>query len=212
MGAYEAWKQEKLKELIRPGMCCWDVGANVGFHTLAMSSLAKDGAVVAFEPLPRNAGYLQRHLEINRVRNVTLVPVALGETEGVFGMENVGEPLMARVSDSRSSLLIQSMNADLFVDRFPELRPDFIKMDVEGAEFGVLKGAVQILRTARPTLLVAVHSKEIDLECRAFLEGMGYQISCLTETSAGDVNELESELLAIPNGSGMAHECVRGRG
>lgn len=83
LGSYEAAKQKRIFEVVRPGMVCWDVGAHVGFYTLLLAELVgPDGRVFAFEPLPGNLELLRRHVEMNGYRNVRVVPAALGDFDG----------------------------------------------------------------------------------------------------------------------------------
>jgi hypothetical protein len=84
LGSYEAAKQRKIIEFVRPGMVCWHVGANVGFYTLLFAELvdASGGRVFSFEPFPRNVELLRRHVEMNRFRKVRIFPCALGDFDG----------------------------------------------------------------------------------------------------------------------------------
>src|ERR1039458_10694426 len=86
LGSYEAAKERKMIELVRPGMVCWDVGANVGFYTLLLAELVgAGGRVFAFEPVPRNVELLRRHVEMNRYLHVRIFSCALGDFDGETG-------------------------------------------------------------------------------------------------------------------------------
>lgn len=140
LGSYEAAKQRKITELVRPGMAYWDVGANVGFYTLLFAELVGGGSVFAFEPFPRNVELLRRHVEMNRYQNVRIFPRALGDFDGEAGFDAgpgrsmghiaAGGPL--RVSCSRADTLLAAGEVEA-----PERDQ---KIDVEGAGSGCSPG------------------------------------------------------------------------
>ena len=77
-------ERAKLKQFVRRlrrGKAVWDVGANVGLYTLPSArAVGPTGRVYAFEPMPRNLGLLRRHLAMNRLSNVEIYDVAVGDT------------------------------------------------------------------------------------------------------------------------------------
>ncbi len=80
LGTYERDRQQQLTELLKPGDCFLDIGANVGFYSvLASRIVGATGQVHSFEPFPRNVDYLQKHIELNRLTNVTVHPLALSD-------------------------------------------------------------------------------------------------------------------------------------
>jgi hypothetical protein len=80
LGTYEHHRQKQLTDLLKPGDCFLDIGANVGFYSvLASRIVGAAGQVDSFEPFPRNVGYLRKHIELNRLTNVTVHPIALSE-------------------------------------------------------------------------------------------------------------------------------------
>jgi hypothetical protein len=80
LGSYEADKQPRFASVIRPGDIVFDIGAHVGFYSLLASKMVgPQGRVFAFEPVQRNLYYLHRHLQLNRIANVTVVQTAVGE-------------------------------------------------------------------------------------------------------------------------------------
>ncbi|MBA2378650.1 MAG: FkbM family methyltransferase [Blastocatellia bacterium] len=162
---------------IAPGSLVFDVGANAGYYTILASRLAgPDGRVVAFEPLERNLAYLQRHVEMNRAENVTVLASACSDVSGTATFE-IGENIaMGRLSDAApagASVTVPTVTLDEIAERLG-LTPDVIKLDVEGAEMAVLKGAGGIFERAKPTVFLSTHSNELRTECLAWLEARGY--------------------------------------
>ena len=183
LGSYEREKQEHLARLVRPGDVVYDVGANAGYYTLLASRLAGPaGRVVAFEPVPLNLARLRAHLRLNHVANATVVEAAVSDVEGdarftttdctETGHIAAADPDPHAVGELEVRLV--SIDARVAAGEIPP--PDVMKIDVEGAELGVLRGAERVLRAHRPRLLVELHTPEMDRECPAFLEALGYDI------------------------------------
>ena len=82
-GAFGRRRLGALAAVVLPGDTVWDVGAHKGFMTLALAQLVgPTGRVVSIEPSERNRWFIERHLLWNDVRNVTVLPVALGSERG----------------------------------------------------------------------------------------------------------------------------------
>lgn len=162
-GRVEPEVQEVFVREISEGGTVYDVGANVGFYTLlAARTVGPTGAVVAFEPNSDNGIGLRGNVEANGFDNVTLVPRAVSSTSGA-GVLDVSAPFSSYVVEgsdepdvSAHTLLI---TLDDFVEEHPELRPDLVKIDVEGHELAVLAGMNSVLITLRPKLIVELHHK-----------------------------------------------------
>jgi FkbM family methyltransferase len=203
VGSYEATKQRACLRHLRPGLTAYDVGANVGFYTLLFSRLVGDpGAVHAFEPLPRNVEYLERHVALNGAANVRIHPVAVGRSRGTAAFEPARHASMGRLVTSPSAstrpVPVVCLDDVVYADGQPP--PDLVKMDVEGGEADVLAGMRRLLAEKRPTLLVALHGTDQWTRCRGLFDEAGYGIRDL----AGEVVDPASEpdeIVARPAGS-----------
>jgi len=194
LGTYELKMQQQMEALVRPGSVFCDIGAQAGFYTLLASRLTGEkGRVFAFEPSPRNIHNLRRHLEINWIENVTLFEAAVSDRPGEAWFDLGNNSSTGSLSDS-GSLCVPLVSLDHLLEEGQILPPDFLKMDVEGAELQVLKGARKTLTTARPTLFLATHSDQLHRDCLSFLESLGF--AC--ESSAGGVGGEHNEILARP--------------
>ena len=138
-----------LRRVCRAGDVAWDVGANIGLYSAALSRVVGEGTVVAFEPEPRAREQMERNLRLNDARNVVVVPVALGRREGQASLFHADEGV-----DGTHSLVAEGGRAAITIDvaRGDELRrrddlavPNVIKVDVEGAEEDVLVGLEETL-------------------------------------------------------------------
>jgi FkbM family methyltransferase len=190
LGSYERAKMNLAAQLTRGGDVVFDVGANVGIYTLLFSDrVGPAGQVIAFEPSPGNVVYLEKHLDLNRASNVRVVGEAVSSSVGQARF-NTTSSCAGRI-ESGGDLQVTTTTIDSFVEA-TGLVPSLMKIDVEGAEADVLKGANKTLRDIGPQILLATHSKAIHQTCMALLVNHGYTVE---EVRAGRT-VYEDELLA----------------
>lgn len=181
LGWYERPTQRALRALIRPGMTVLDVGANVGFFTLAAARwVGRTGQVIAFEPFHRNAHYLKRHVALNGLtQRVRVEEVALADRTGPYGQLFVGQPASGSLVPKDRGLTGHQVRLVALDDwrragTLPHV--DVIKMDIEGAEGMALLGMRGVLEADRPALFIALHGGPREAEGRALLAAVGYRI------------------------------------
>jgi FkbM family methyltransferase len=163
---YEAELAAFLRARVRPGQCCFDVGANIGIYVMQMARwAAPDGRIVAFEPNPGSFEVLARHVRMNDLRDrVTLVPLAVGRESGAAQLfdDQAGSGL-SRLGGANPSIGGPVAATDVRMTTIDEYcattgtRPDWLLIDVEGYEFDVLAGAAGTIRTFRPGVIVELH-------------------------------------------------------
>jgi FkbM family methyltransferase len=192
LGSYECAKQHAVARALKPGMVFFDVGAHVGFYTLLASVLVNDGRVFAFEPLERNAALLEKHVRLNGITNVTLFRLAVGDRPGTARFQVGRSSSMGKLS-ADGGLPVEVASLDDLHARGVIPAPDVVKIDVEGAEALVLRGASRLLSEGRPVLFLATHGRQVHGECLDFLRARGY--TCRTLTGEGDVADCD-ELVA----------------
>jgi FkbM family methyltransferase len=185
IGTYEADKQKSLQRLLRRGDCFLDVGAHVGFYSLLASRIVgRTGRVVAFEPLPRNLHFLERHLRLNGIRNVSVFEAAVSDTVGILDFAE-GEDSSSGRLDQRGTLRVETITLDSLWQKKAIPSPRVIKIDVEGAEAAVLNGASALLTAVRPVILLAGHGWDKQKECRDILTRLAYRL-VMTRDGAAD--------------------------
>jgi len=193
LGSYEFETQRAFAELVRLGDVVYDLGANVGFYTLLGARLAGDsGAVYSFEPLPRNLGFLRKHVAMNRLRNCFVIDAAVGNFDGEMRLESSEAPTTAHLSEG-GKVVVRVVSLDALVERGEIEPPNVMKIDVERSEVKVLQGAASTIEKYRPRILLATHDRELHAECVEFLEQRGYRIEMLTELSLSG-----AEFVALP--------------
>lgn len=163
-GGYETAESELAVNFLKPGMTVLDIGAHRGFHTLLFSEkVGKHGRVLSFEPSPPDRRRLELHLKINFCHNVEVIECALGEEDGSANLYAVPSnsvlnslrPPDTAFQISATPVLVRKLDDVLLQTHVKSV--DFIKLDVEGGELGVLKGAQQLIsRVPRPVILCEV--------------------------------------------------------
>jgi FkbM family methyltransferase len=174
-----------LGELVNPGDCVLDIGANIGVYTKRLSQLVDpDGKVISMEPVPGTFEVLQSNVRALKLNNVRCMNVAASDHTGLVNMEvpkyETGWQNIYRahiVIDSSGA--IQAISLD---EAFRDLdRVDFIKCDVEGHELSVLRGAAGLIQKHRPKWLIEVGG-DPDREgtdawrCFQLLTARGYRV------------------------------------
>jgi FkbM family methyltransferase len=181
-----------VKEL-KPGHTIFDIGANVGYYTMLASRLiGPAGFIAAFEPLMRNMSYLQQHLEINSIDNARALPFAVSDRSGIASFDTGSDSAMGMLNKN-GDILVPTISLDEAADRLGA-KPDVLKIDVEGAEMGVLDGGANIIEKARPIIFLSTHSPKLRENCLERLDIIGYDVAPL---SGGDDPH---EFLARPRG------------
>jgi len=191
LGTYEKQTQALLQEHLGAGGVLFDIGANVGFFTLLGARLAEStGRVVAFEPLERNLAFLRRHVELNGFTNVQVVAAAVAAAPGEGFIDSARGPAMGGLGIA--GVPVRLVSLDDMASRGEIPVPTLLKIDVEGAEEGVLLGARALLQATHPTVLLSGHGWQCTQACTRLLEQLGYRISVLRD----GVRDGNYELLA----------------
>jgi FkbM family methyltransferase len=163
----------------------FDVGANCGLYSLMCCSRDANLKAVCFEPHPLTFSRLQKNVAANRFeRQISIVNAAVGANAGECTLEISGDSSMAAVSTSTFRLFETSSKVQvklISLDDFAEasgLFPDLIKIDVEGFEVEVLRGAAKCLKRAR-YLIMECHSPELKAACESLLQESGFRTTAV---------------------------------
>jgi FkbM family methyltransferase len=151
LGRFEPRESAVVRGLLRPGDHVIDAGANIGwFSLLAASIVGPAGKIFAFEPLGTTADHLQRNLALNGASNVEVHRIALSDTRGKarLAIAEAGNNGTASLfaGDQGEGDIVDTGRLDDFL---PTGRFKLLKMDVEGAEPKVLRGAERLLKARR---------------------------------------------------------------
>ena len=163
-GYWEMGLTMHIARHLRPGMSAIDVGANFGYHTILLAALVGEGGhVLAIEPSPGAAAMLRRSVALNGFEQiVSVVEAAAGDGEASQALLFVPErePKNAQIVASPDGLddipgtLHRVAQSPIDALAAEQRRIDFIKIDVEGAEEGVIAGMLATLRRDKPSLVL----------------------------------------------------------
>jgi FkbM family methyltransferase len=197
-------------EASREMSCVFDIGAHIGLVSLPLSTVIDEkGTVFAFEPAIANREFLAQHLRSNNIQNVEVIADLVGNEElnSVTFFESSDDSGMNTLANSGANRgYTSSLKQQITLDNFCKSRnlsPQLIKIDTEGAEVSILKGAINILREHRPILFLSVHpSHIIELgstveELEQLLSSVDYKV---TDIDGDVVRPLElTEYIVSPN-------------
>jgi FkbM family methyltransferase len=142
---------------IKPGMAVVDAGCHHGLLSLLFARFAAPGLVYSYDALPRNAEITGKNALLNQLSNIVTRPVGLGEGPAQIKVPlNAGNVLSSHENRQMDAhqVTIQIVSLD---DDLPFQKADFVKIDVEGSELQVLRGAKRVLET-RPLMNLELHN------------------------------------------------------
>ena len=215
---YEPDTCSLLTSVLRDGDTFVDVGTHVGFFSsLAASLVGNDGRVVSFEPEARNFGQLTDHVALNGFANVDRVNAAVGAEEGqaefwvnadndgghaLWNVGNHGYNQLSRQRENRQVVPVTTL--DSHFAKTGARAPKLIKIDAEGCELSVLKGAKAMLGTRVPYVVCEVNHFALEqmgtteTELRAFMASHGYESNALNPET-GEIVPLRPDQRVVSN-------------
>ncbi len=177
-GEYSEMEIELFRQLIRPGDIVLDIGANIGSHTLYFSkAVGQKGLVLAFEPQRIIFQTLCANMALNSILNVQCCNVAVGEIPGSiivpilnYNVENNFGGLNLGTFESGEQVQVVP------IDSLNLPRCNFLKIDVEGMEINVLKGAKKTIQKHKPLLYVEDDKEENSSVLVEYISSLGYKM------------------------------------
>ena len=189
-GTWEADFSVRLSDAVQSGTVCYDVGGHRGFlaGVMLMSGASE---VHCFEPNPENAEQVRRVRDLNSDHSLHVHQMALGDTNGEARFVVMGESSMGKLESSDfqkdvsgdTTFPVTIRTLDSLIEEQHLAVPALIKVDVEGAEAAVLKGAQHTIETHHPLLFIEFHSAALMHECRQFLTDRGYSVTPVEHAS-----------------------------
>lgn len=179
----EAEAQSMLEE-IKPNYTVIDIGANIGYYVLKESTfIGEKGSIHAIEPVESNYAWLSKNIEKNNCKSVHKHRLAIGEKDGEA-------EVFIHTKQNMSGLVKQENGRYKYVEKVKvktltnfvkeqQIKPDFIRMDVEGYEYHIIKGGIEALERYKPKLMMEIHPSILGerktLELLGMLKGIGYE-------------------------------------
>ena len=157
-GEYTELEIQLLRNFINNESIVYDIGANIGYHTVAFSKLAEH--VYAFEPNNKNLDLLIKNTKT--LDNVTIYNFACSDKNAIMHIEdfdldvpgNYGEMHMLETGQTCNTIRIDDLK-DIYA-------PDLIKIDVEGHELQVLLGSIETIKEYKPKIFYEAHGTDLD--------------------------------------------------
>jgi FkbM family methyltransferase len=159
------WEEFNLiKNYLKPSDEVFDVGTNMGFYTIWMSQFIGKGKIHSFEPDSGNFERLQQNIDLNNLQNqVTANQAAASDQDAILSFTSGldGENHIAD-SDLKNTVSIQSQKIDSYIQQYSITSSiAYMKVDVEGFEYAVLKGADNVLRNKQIEIIQLEINKTI---------------------------------------------------
>jgi FkbM family methyltransferase len=205
---YGGWERKAMDMMVRyvkPGSIAYDLGANYGMHTLLMGRLVgPSGHVYAFEPNPEIFLSLNEQVTLNDLHMVRTIPLAVSDQVGKAWFDQgedraVGHLVSRTGAISERILHVQTTTLDKFVFEDRNAPPDFLKIDVEGAESAVLRGCLRVIAQYHPIFIIELHNPQEDRAVGTILRNCGY--TAFQVESGQPIENMES---GWPDSNGMS--------
>lgn len=168
-GEFSEGEVEFFRQVIKPEHIVCDVGANIGAHTLAFARLARH--VHAFEPQPILYSALCGMVALNELKNVTAIHAGCFSREGTMTYPDMA----LGIPNNLGAGTLQPYTGERSIRVTRLVTPcDFLKVDVEGMEIEVLKGAAEMIRAKKPVLYVEADRREKFEALMEYIRHLGY--------------------------------------
>ncbi|WP_264914037.1 FkbM family methyltransferase [Rhodoluna lacicola] len=201
-GVWEPHVRRVIRESIHEGDWVMDIGANIGLHTIFMAKLVGDtGHVQAIEAYPETCAWLYKNIDINGLNSrVEVIERAIGfsngEVEFSYFLEHPGMSgvrISESVASNHKATLVKSKVKMTNLDTLLESRggevPKFIKIDVEGLELEVLKGAAELLAAKQPPIILLEFNSNMAIEVSG--QTAGLELESLMRNNSYEIFRVE---------------------
>jgi FkbM family methyltransferase len=189
LAVHEQHTIDRLAGVVRQGGVIYDIGANLGLYSIVLSRLAGAGAhVYAAEANPVCLYFLQLNLALNQVQSFEILPAAMLDVQCTADFTiNYQNLLVGRTGDlpyvgkPGHRIGVPALSLDQALDQYQLRPPDFIKIDIEGAEAAAVRGMRNTIDQYAPTIMIEIHGKGAAL---ATLEAISWNGYVFRETSS----------------------------
>ena len=158
----------------------YDIGANIGNHTVYFAKSSPKAQIFAFEPMPDNFTMLEKNIRDNNFNNrVKPYPMAVGETEGTvcMGIMQEGNHGTATILEDDADVGMDVHIANIIsIDNLNLPLPNFIKIDVEGYELSVLKGMKNTIKNAKELIIWIEVDEKTATQVYDFMDSLGFAV------------------------------------
>lgn len=210
-GEFAGDEVDSILSLVRAGDHVLDLGANIGFHSLALArAVGPTGALIAVEPQRHCFQLLCANLTANQITTAQCLRAAVGDTAGTCSvplldptaLHNAGAVVVALDVPAQQAVDTVPL---ITVDGLAPARCDFIKIDTEGFEDRIVLGARRTIATHRPAMYVEVHDNQKLRRLVGLLKPLGYSLALHhTRFFRADNPQGETAVIFSPTAGGSA--------
>lgn len=191
---YEPISLALMQELASEATAFIDIGANVGFYSLVLSSMNPRLRVTSFEPNPKAFRILNANAKLNGLAQITCEPVAISDTDGqaVLFMcpSDMSASLESDFEASKPGEKVSITTMDTYLANHPVEGKMLLKVDVEGHESALFRGAIETLENRKPDILCEITGPLAE-DVTAFLRKVGYHFYSVTDQGLIQHDELQ---------------------
>ncbi len=205
VGNFERAELSIINKIIKEDSVIFDIGANIGTHSVPMALKAKYGKIFSFEPAKQTYQFLLKN--ISKIKNIYPVLLAISDRSGTATFHNASDNAYSGINITGKKPIVDTENVitisiDDFIDLQKISKLDFVKIDVEGHEQQVINGATKTLQKLRPVILIEICEdlkngvnpqklikQIIDFKYKAYTIS-GWNIVSYTNTNSKDYNYL----------------------
>lgn len=162
-GDYENYELNLFSQILNKGDTVLDIGANIGVYCIEASRKIGDkGKVFSFEPIEENLKLLEHNLKLNNIKNVKIVPYAIGNKQGILKIykakNSIATHSAGAISDNFEEINVTTI--DDFVSK-SKIKVNLIKMDIEGYEGHAVEGGIKTIKKYKPILFIEFSSDHL---------------------------------------------------
>ncbi len=199
-GNYEGYILETIQKHDIKNKTIWDVGAHMGYHSLLFAKyIGENGKIIAFEPNPKIRKILQENINDNselsskiatrkealsdKISHSTMSISKHGHQTSSSGgyLNTITPPLEKESYKNFECVGVDTDTVDNLIQNKKVAIPYLMKIDIEGAEFDLLKGAKNTLQTIQPILIIEIHNISMMFHVQKLLTKLGYQLKIINE-------------------------------
>ena len=176
-GRWEPAMQKIIFSALKNGDIYYDLGANFGLHgMLAAKKVSEIGHVYNFEPLKDNIEEIIKNYSLNNIKNYTNIQAAISNKNTILNFhlaKHNGQGSLNEIESGLNTIQVKAITLDNFINEGTP-PPNFIKMDIEGAEGDALEGFSNNISKTFPIMIIELHSPEADLKVGKYLKEFNY--------------------------------------
>lgn len=170
--------REEFVKHLKPYHNVIDIGAHIGYHTVALSKICYNGRVYCFEPNEKLLPFLIRNISQNFCANVISSTLAVSDSDGEAYFDTNENFFLNGIKKENTGEVVQTASLDSMLEFLPKI--SLIKIDTEGHELEVLRGAKKLLERDKPVLFLEIWRHNY-IPYIKYLSEIGYSVYMIDE-------------------------------